>query len=1126
MGLACSRPVGIALTASTAGHRCRLAGCPRPLATCGSRSHGARSRYSSVDGHGDLRRTFAVAAAVTLGARAGTSSASREPRASWAPRRQHEEQLRILQQQRGLMVEQEDLLQSAQTLLEPSRWTAPASAPVLEAYLAPERAQADSVPLSDARSVRHCSPDVVWQQVRVSAIGGSPWDCWEGQVESPKPGGQPGDQPRRAFVVQDLLGRDKAMMAELIAKGDSASFEPWHEAGHLRPSFDYMVIDKGNGDGITHRALRIELEQLVGSRLLPYVRQRYDAPNLEIVSAVLRRAASGAELNHPVPQDIAAFATAVVSLSGREDFEGGLFLQDSPHKLSRRFMELEAGDAIVYRYDLDHGIEVADGCWYTLVFSFRNTDEPRTAPWLRREAERGDVDAQALLGASLLDGTLGYMCDMRAAYEFLSLAGARGHAAAQYYLGCMYRDGRGVPLSSEQMAMWWQRAAAQGHARSQLRLGELLLEQGGGPLRVEEAMSWLRASAEQDDCDAMHQLFGILSEGLYGQSMDAEEAKALLLRAAARGHANAQHSLGMAHLSGTLVSRSPQEALTWMKAAAHGGVLDAERLLASFARGAPEMRDQALFWLAQASKQGDVDAQHDFGMLALELCAEEEGAAECDVAVVGRAWLEVAAASRGVATTSHVWRSGHEGCGQAAECFAALLDQGFKWTPDHDSSGFLQRVLGDFTQQIVTASGPWRERRVVPSYHLCMDLMSVHQSNDPLFRWGNNRGTVDFPRAVTHDDSGLLPINTAAVVDCAGWEAKSPAERRACADEAYTKLLSQGYVVMERLLPEEFVRPLEADFERLCQEPSEEATVTEALRAGRSQTALPFRAPWNEDQLCCHELVLELVARYLCNDEARTCESKEDQAWAFLGWVASGPRPDYYDGALPARKANPSFGAIDVIHTPPGMMPQLRHRDTNLPGVCASLTVNVPLTPLSPHNGPIGFVPGSHMLRNTGVEVLACPPPGSVILYDSFTEHRGCENTTAKPRSVLSMTFDPGVWMRSFDPAAAGLAAWGHHEAYRRKIGARLRALQASARGEAGASWPAPAAARIGRCEEGARCRGRGHGPGERPLRRVDETSRWCCEACADHYEYVERPRREGHGGKVGLKPYLGLAGW
>jgi TPR repeat protein len=48
---------------------------------------------------------------------------------------------------------------------------------------------------------------------------------------------------------------------------------------------------------------------------------------------------------------------------------------------------------------------------------------------------------------------------------------AKGHAGAQYKLGFMYEEGRGVPLNFIKAAKWYRKAAEQGHAVAQRSLG-------------------------------------------------------------------------------------------------------------------------------------------------------------------------------------------------------------------------------------------------------------------------------------------------------------------------------------------------------------------------------------------------------------------------------------------------------------------------------------------------------------------------------------------------------------------------------------------------------------------------------------------------------------------------------
>ena len=49
----------------------------------------------------------------------------------------------------------------------------------------------------------------------------------------------------------------------------------------------------------------------------------------------------------------------------------------------------------------------------------------------------------------------------------------QGHATAQYNLGLMYRNGKGVPQNHKTAVKWYKLAAEQGHTKSQFNLGAM-----------------------------------------------------------------------------------------------------------------------------------------------------------------------------------------------------------------------------------------------------------------------------------------------------------------------------------------------------------------------------------------------------------------------------------------------------------------------------------------------------------------------------------------------------------------------------------------------------------------------------------------------------------------------------
>jgi TPR repeat protein len=73
----------------------------------------------------------------------------------------------------------------------------------------------------------------------------------------------------------------------------------------------------------------------------------------------------------------------------------------------------------------------------------------------------------------------------------------QGDADAQYNLGFMYANGRGVPKDEVEAVNWYRKAAEQGNAYAQFDLG-LMYDTGQGVAKdYKEAVIWYRKAAEQ-----------------------------------------------------------------------------------------------------------------------------------------------------------------------------------------------------------------------------------------------------------------------------------------------------------------------------------------------------------------------------------------------------------------------------------------------------------------------------------------------------------------------------------------------------------------------------------------------------------------------------------------------------
>ncbi|MEJ2178385.1 MAG: tetratricopeptide repeat protein, partial [Gammaproteobacteria bacterium] len=133
--------------------------------------------------------------------------------------------------------------------------------------------------------------------------------------------------------------------------------------------------------------------------------------------------------------------------------------------------------------------------------------------------------------------------DFEQAAEFWLADAYRGAADAQFNLGVLYIEGKGLPVDRGEAIFWFEKAANQGHPEAQYNLGHLLLEQTGDVEKISQGIEWWRKSAEA-------------------------------------GFAVAQYNYGRALYYGVGVNESRPKAKSWFEKSAAGGNIKAERFLA------------------------------------------------------------------------------------------------------------------------------------------------------------------------------------------------------------------------------------------------------------------------------------------------------------------------------------------------------------------------------------------------------------------------------------------------------------------------------------------------------------------------------------------------------------------
>ena len=259
--------------------------------------------------------------------------------------------------------------------------------------------------------------------------------------------------------------------------------------------------------------------------------------------------------------------------------------------------------------------------------------DTRAVEWYRKSAEQGNVTAQYNLGYMYHDGR-GVSRDHAKAVEWYRKSAEQGNADAQYALGYMYENGRGVSQDHAKAVEWYQKAAEQDHGGAQCQLGGMYLYRKD----YTKAVNWLLRVAMRGNPDAQLQLGIMFKKGLgvypnfdeaerwfresanQGNHWAANELKEMLSvgpvkwcqEIAEQGNAYAQYKLGDMYRNGVVVFQNNFKAVEWYRKSAEQGNTDAQYELGYMYHngiGVSKDHTKAAEWYSKAAKEGDVRAR-------------------------------------------------------------------------------------------------------------------------------------------------------------------------------------------------------------------------------------------------------------------------------------------------------------------------------------------------------------------------------------------------------------------------------------------------------------------------------------------------------------------------------------
>jgi len=196
--------------------------------------------------------------------------------------------------------------------------------------------------------------------------------------------------------------------------------------------------------------------------------------------------------------------------------------------------------------------------------------------------------------------------DYAKAFSEWKTAAEAGQAEAQFDLGVLYAQGKGVPRDLPMAESWYRKAAEQGNAEAEFALGQMYSRGWGVPRDEADAMRWFQM-ANSPDSDGPSTDWSLI-EG-YGVQQDQKQAAYWYELAAQKGHAEAQFNLGRLYAAGKGgIPHDEEQALRWVRAAASQGYPPAEaRLGVRYATGLGIALDtkRAYFWLTLAYLRGE-----------------------------------------------------------------------------------------------------------------------------------------------------------------------------------------------------------------------------------------------------------------------------------------------------------------------------------------------------------------------------------------------------------------------------------------------------------------------------------------------------------------------------------------
>lgn len=228
----------------------------------------------------------------------------------------------------------------------------------------------------------------------------------------------------------------------------------------------------------------------------------------------------------------------------------------------------------------------------------------KAIPLFEKSAEKGNDHAMFMMGVMYKNGK-GVAVSTASEMEWYLKAADKNNPAAMFNIAAMYMDGAGVPPNKTLALEWAEKAANLGHVQSMINLAMEAYESKD----YTKTFEWMGKAAATGDADAMSN-FGTLYANGVGTTRDYNLAAQWWKRAADAGDPGAMMNLGNFYEA----SKQQSVANEWFTKSANLGNIKASTHLAWKAYDLADYKT-ALEWFHKAIGAGDVQSLTVAGIL-------------------------------------------------------------------------------------------------------------------------------------------------------------------------------------------------------------------------------------------------------------------------------------------------------------------------------------------------------------------------------------------------------------------------------------------------------------------------------------------------------------------------------